>query len=123
MRYLPKKQKGASTIVTIIILAALGYSAFVVIQYAPLFFEAKAIDSILDGVQSDHKTQPLTSVVDVKTKIVKMLQVNEMNDMTESFTVTKPDDRIIISFKYDRELNLGYKVEPIHYEKNMSLGN
>ena len=121
MKKFAAQQKGASIIVTIIVLAALGYGAYIGIQYAPQIFEAKAIDSILDAVERTHKSQPFTSAVDVKTNIIKMLQVNEMNDMTESFSVARPAENIIITFSYDRELNLGYKILPMHYEKTLSL--
>jgi hypothetical protein len=121
MRKSPSKQTGASTIVTIIFLTALGYGVYIGVQYVPQVFEAKTIDSILEAIESTHKSQPFSNSVDVKTNIVNMLQVNEMNDMTESFTVARPAENIIINFSYDRELNLGYKIQPMHYEKTLSL--
>lgn len=121
MNRLPAKQKGASAIVTIIILVVLGFAAFVGIQYVPQIIESKSIDSILSTIDDTQKTDPISNVTDARTKVINLLQINEMNDMADSFTVKKRDGRVTVTFKYDRELNLGYKVHPMHYEKILIL--
>jgi len=121
MNNLPKKQKGASAIVTIIMLVIIGFGAYVGIQWVPQMIEAKSIDSVLQNVEDAHRTDPVTSVDDARTRVIKLLQINEMNDMTGAFTVKKNDGRITIDFSYDRELNLLYKVKPMHYEKTLQL--
>lgn len=119
MKKLPGKQKGASTIVTIIILAAFAYGAYIGIQYVPQAVESSTIDSILDGVESTQGTS--TSVMAVRQQVTRMLQLNEMNDMTNSFSVESNGGVITVTFSYDRELNLGYKIKPMHYEKSRRL--
>ena len=121
MNKLPRQQKGASTIGTIIILAVLGYGVYLGIQYVPQAIESKSVGSILNSIEVSHRTNAITSKQDATAQVIKMLQVNEMNDMTDSFTVEGRDGRIIITFSYDRELNLGYKIQPIQYEKSVSL--
>ena len=121
MNRLPNRQRGASIIVTIIILAVLGFAVFVGLQYVPQMIESKSIDSILDSMEDSQKTDPVTDVASARMRLVKLLQVNEMNDMTEGFTVKERDHRITIVFSYERELNLVYKVHPMHYEKTLSL--
>ena len=121
MNRLPERQKGASTIGTIITIVLLGYGAYIGIQYVPQAIESKSIDSILDNVKRSQQTDPVTSKQDAQAKVIKMLQVNEMSNMTKSFTVERLDNRITIRFSYDRELNLGYKIQPIHYEKSVNL--
>ena len=121
MNKLPGKQKGASLIGTIIILAALGYGAYLGIQYVPQIIESKSIDSILENMKTDQQTDPVTSKQAATQKVIKMLQINEMNDMTDKFTVDQRDGKFIITFKYDRELNLVYKTEPMHYKKSVTL--
>lgn len=121
MNKLPAQQKGASAIVTIIILAVLGFAAYVGIQYVPQVIESKAIDSILKSVDSASKTDRIDSVEAAKTKVISLLQINEMNDMTDSFTVKQLNGGITIEFSYDRELNLIYKKQPMHYEKTLRL--
>ena len=118
---LPSKQKGASAVVNIILLLVLGFAAYVGIQYVPQLLESKSIDSILQTMREDQKTDRITSVGDAKTKVVSLLQINEMNDMMDSFTVADRDGKVTIQFKYDRELNLVYKIRPMHYEKTLVL--
>ena len=121
MNTLPGRQKGASAIVTIIILAALAYGVFVGIQYVPQRVESGSIDSILNNIETQHKSSPLRSEEAARAKVISMLQVNEMNDMTDSFTVKRVSGGVDITFSYDRELNLGYKKHTLHYEKSVSL--
>lgn len=121
MNKLPGQQKGASAIGTIIILVLLGYGAYLGIQYVPQIIESKSIDSILDNMETSQRTDPVTSKQAATEKVIKLLQVNEMNDMTDNFTVEKRDGRITITFDYDRELNLGYKTQPIHYKKSVIM--
>lgn len=118
---LPGKQKGASAIGTIIILAALGYGGYLGIQYVPQLIESKSVDSILEKMRTTQGLNPVTSNQEVREKVTNLLQINEMNDMTDSFIVDRRDAMFTITFSYDRELNLGYKIMPIHYEKSVSL--
>jgi hypothetical protein len=121
MNSLPSKQKGASAIVTLIILVVLGYAVYVGIQYVPQMIESKSIDPILSNVRDAHKTDRIDSVEEARQRVVNLLQINEMNDMTDSFDVKQRDGKVIITFNYDRELNLVYETKPMHYEKSLSL--
>lgn len=119
MKKLPGKQRGASTIVTILLLAAIAYGVYIGIQYVPQAVESNTIDSILDGVESTQRGS--TSVIAVRQQVTKMLQLNDMNDLTNSFSVESTGGVITVTFSYDRELNLGYKIKPMHYEKSLRL--
>ena len=121
MNKLPAQQKGASAIATIITLFVLGFAAYVGIQYVPQMIESKSIDSVLKTMESTQHSNPANTVQAVKAKLVGMLQVNEMNDMADSFTVKEDEGGIIIAFSYDRELNLIYKTIPIEYRKKVLL--
>ena len=121
MNKLPAQQKGASAIVTIIFLAVLGFAVYVGMQYVPQMIESKSIDSILSTMKEAQNTDPVTSVNEAKEKVINLLQINEMNDMTDSFKVKQQEGRITIVFSYDRELDLVYKKRPMHYEKTLSL--
>jgi hypothetical protein len=121
MNSLPEKQKGASAIVTLIILVVLGYAVYIGIQYVPQMIESKSIDSILSNVRDAHKTDRIDSVEEARQRVVNLLQINEMNDMTDSFDVKQRDGKVIITFNYDRELNLIYETKPMHYEKTLNL--
>ena len=117
----PEHQKGGSAISTIITLVVVGYALFVGIQYVPQLIESQSINSILDRVRDTQRTDPANSVADAKAKVIRMLQINEMNDMSDSFSVTKADNGFTVTFKYNRELNLIYKTQPMHYEKSMHV--
>ncbi len=121
MNRLSSRQKGASAIGNIIILVALGFAAYFGIQYVPQAIESKSIDSILKTIENTQRTNPATTVMDARAKVIKLLQINEMNDMAGNFTVEKSDGAIVISCSYDRELNLIYKKQPIEYRKKLSL--
>lgn len=121
MHRLPKRQKGASAIATIIFLALLGYGVYIGIQYVPHAIESKAIDSILSSIQTDNNTDRITDEQEAKSKVIKLLQINEMNDMTNSFKVKTVRGAVTINFSYDRELNLVFKKRLMHYEKSLVL--
>lgn len=121
MKSLQKRQKGASGIVIIIVLAVLGYGAYIGIQYLPQAIEYKAIDTIFSNLVSSHKTEPYSNEEAVREKVIRMLQIDERDDMTDSFSVKQRDNVITIKFSYERELDLVYKKHVIHYEKSQSL--
>ena len=121
MNKLPLQQRGASAIGTIIMLVILGYGVFIGFQYVPQAIESRSIDSILKSVDSAHKSGSINSVQAAQEKVISLLQINELNDMTDGFTVKDRDGRITITFSYDRELNLLYKKQPMHYEKIVVL--
>ena len=121
MKNLPAKQKGASAIVTVIVLALLAYGIYLGIQYVPQAIESRAIDSIFATIDQEHRMDRLRSADEAKTKVVKMLQVNEMNEMAKNVSVKRFSDTITIKVIYERELNLGYKTKPMPYEKTLVL--
>ena len=121
MNRMPYQQKGASLVGTIIILAIIGYAAYVGIQWVPQMIESKTVDSILNSVESEHKTDPIRNGGDAEIRVVKLLQINEMSDMNEAVTVLDKGGRITVTFSYDRDLNLVYKIQPMHYEKSVTL--
>ena len=121
MNKLPAKQKGASAIGTIIMLAVLGFGVYVGIQFVPQMIESKSIDSVLRTMDETQKSDRVSSVAGATNKVIRLLQINEMNDMTDNFTVEKGDGGIVIAFSYDRELNLIYKIQPMQYRKKVRL--
>jgi hypothetical protein len=121
MMKLPAKQKGASAIVTIILLALLAYGVYLGIQYVPQAIESRAIDSIFSTVDKEHRMDPIRSADEAKSKVAKMLQINEMNDMAKNIKVKQIGGTITIKVKYERELNLGFKTKPMPYEKTLVL--
>ena len=117
----PGRQKGASAVATVITLAVLAYAVFVGFQYAPLFIESKSIDSVLRTMKSSQDTDPVTSESTAKAKITNLLAINQMTEMTKSLSVREFSGKITIKFSYERELDLGFKKQPMVYEKLLVL--
>ena len=121
MNRLPKRQKGASFVINIILIAFLGIGAYVGFQYVPVAIESKSIDSILSNLESTQETDRADSVQAVMEKLTRMLQINEINNMNENFTVKRLGEKLIVDFRYDRELDLIYTKHVLHYQKTLSL--
>lgn len=121
MNRLPTKQKGASIIATILVLAVLSYGVYIGIQYVPQFVESKSIGSILSSIRSDQKVEGTANAGAIETKLIRMLQINEMDYMKDSYSVRTTNGGIVIKFSYDRELDLVYKIHKIHYERLLTL--
>ena len=121
MKKLPNQQTGASVIATLITLAVLGYGIYIGIQYVPQAIESRSIRSILNSIEKDHRVDPITSENAAKGKVVLLLQINEMNEMTKNVKVRERSGSITITFNYERALNLGYKEKKIQYEMSRTL--
>ena len=115
------KQKGASAIVFIIVLAIFAYAVYVGLQYIPQRIESGSVDSILDSISANHKTTPVQNVSEIISAITRQLNVNQMDDMKDNFKVSKYRGTYIIKVNYERELNLGYEIKTIQYEKTRTL--
>ena len=120
MNRTPGNQKGAA-IVTILVLAVIGYAIFVGLQYVPLHLESSAVESILTTIQESEKTARSMSAAEVKNKINGLLNINQMDDMEDSFKVSKYRGDLIVEVSYDRELNLLYQKKQMPYRKKVTL--
>jgi hypothetical protein len=114
-------QRGASSLLLIIILALLGAGVYIGLQYLPTYIEAGTVDSILDNVEKAYDKSADNSVKSIQDSIDKQLNVNQMNDLKENFKVTQDDEEYIIKVSYERELNLIYTRKPVKYERTVIL--
>jgi uncharacterized membrane protein len=114
-------QRGASSLLLIIILALLGAGVYIGLQYLPTYIEAGTVDSILDNVEKAYDKSADNSVKSIQDSIDKQLNVNQMNDLKENFKVTQDDEENIIKVSYERELNLIYTRKPVKYERTVIL--
>jgi len=121
MQIRSNQQAGGSPVVMVIVLAILGYGVFIGIQYAPQWLEARTVQSILDSMRDTQATDPVTSPEAARAKVIRMLQINEMDDMNDSFTVKRGSSRLTVTFSYDRTLNLGWEKRTLHYERTVHL--
>ena len=121
MKTSQRTQHGASAISLIIILAIIGTGVFIGLQYIPQYIEAGTVDSILSSIEKAHEKTPVTSVKNIKDMIDKQLNMNQMEDMRDSFKVTKDEEIYIITVSYERELNLIYEKKLVQYNKSLTL--
>ena len=116
-----RKQRGASAIGIIIILAIIGVGAYIGFQYLPLYIEAGTVDSILTSIENTDKEKPVTSAQQIRGMIEKQLNMNQMEDLADSFKVTQDEEIFIVNVNYERELNLIYEKKLIITDKTLTL--
>lgn len=114
-------QRGASAIGLIIFLAILGAGTYIGLQYIPQYIECSSVDSILDSIEKSNNSKPVTGVIDIRNRINKQLNMNQMDDLRDSFTVKQDGEQYLITVSYERELNLIYTTKPMKYEKTLIL--
>ena len=116
-----RMQRGASGIGLIIFLAIIGAGAYIGFQYLPQYIECGTVDSILSNIERTHEKTPVSSVKEIQDMIDKQLNINQMDDMRDNFTVMQDDETYIVTVSYERELNLIYEKRPMKYEKSITL--
>jgi Tfp pilus assembly protein FimT len=121
MNNMQKKQGGGSVVSLIITLAVIGIIAYLAIQYIPQHLESSTVDSILNSIEQDHRTNRISSVNELMRSIDRQLNVNEMTDMKKNFDVTKSGGMYVVKVSYERELNLIYDTKQMKYEKSLTL--
>jgi hypothetical protein len=116
-----RKQKGGSVIGLIIMLAILGYGVYVGLQYIPQYIESGNVDSVLAYIEANHRVNPVRSVNDIQDAIDRQLNVNEIYDLKDKFSVMQIGGTYTIKVSYERELNLLYETKTMQYEKTLTL--
>lgn len=79
------------------------------------------MSSILNSVEETYASNRSGSKQDIEAQVIRMLQVNEMHDMTENFSVSGNSGGYTVSFKWDRTLNLGFETRTLDFERSVSL--
>ena len=120
MNGFPGKQKG-SVIFTMIMLAILVYGVYIGIQYVPIMLESSSVDAVFDNLKSNQKSNPIRTVKDAEAKVSNLLGINQLYSLQDSFDVRQYVDDVVVSVKYERELNLGFKKKVIEYERSITL--
>ncbi|HUT42551.1 MAG TPA: DUF4845 domain-containing protein [Gammaproteobacteria bacterium] len=116
-----RTQHGASGIGLIIILAIIGACVFIGLQYIPQYMEAGTVDSILENIEKAHKVTPVSNTRVLEDMIDKQLNINQLDDLRDSFEVAQDGEEYIVKVSFERELNLIYEKKPMKYEKTLIL--
>ena len=115
------KQRGASAVGIIIILAILGAGAYIGFQYIPLFIESGTVDSVMSSIEQANEKKTFASSGEIRSMINKQLDMNQMQELADAFTVTKYEETYTINVYYERQLNLIYKKKLIETDKTITL--
>ena len=116
------RQRGASFIGLTITLAVIAYGLFVGIQYAPQHIEAMQVRNILDSVHDQGLSRRYSGADEVWAVIDRQLFINEMGDMKQYFNVAPVGGGgWSVSVRYERELNLLFKVARMPHEYSISV--
>ena len=116
----PGRQKG-SVIFTMIMMAILVYGVYIGIQYVPIMIESSSVDAVFDNLKANQKSNPIRTVNDAEAKVNNLLSINQLYSLQDSFAVRQYVDDVVVSVKYERELNLGFKKKVIEYERSITL--
>ena len=115
------RQRGASPIVVIIVLALVGIGVYIGFQYIPIKMEAGRLDTILDNIEQDHAQTALRSKQDIESRLASKLNINNMDDMMSVFTVIPEGNGFTIKARLEREMNLIYEKRPMVYDRTVTL--
>lgn len=121
MYQLPRRQRGASALLNIVLLALAAYGIYIGIQYVPIYMEARSMDSVFESLQAAHRTSPITSAGEAQDRVAANLNVNSMDHMGADFQVANRNGNIVVSAQYERELNLVYRKHIIRYQNSLTL--
>ena len=103
------------------VLLIIGIVVFFSMQYVPQYMETGKVDSVLDGIESDHAESRFTSTRDIEQRIANKLNINDMNDMMSNVSVKEGDRGYEVNITYERELNLIYEKKPVLYDRTVIL--
>ncbi|HYQ71282.1 MAG TPA: DUF4845 domain-containing protein [Gammaproteobacteria bacterium] len=116
-----RKQRGASAIAGIIIIAIFGAGIYIGLQFIPQYIEAGTVDSILENIEKAHRKSPVSNADDIRSLINKQLNINDLNELKNNFQVTQDGKAYIVKVSYEWKLNLIYEQKPMMYEKAIIL--
>ena len=115
------KQRGASTLGTVIFLGILGYGVFLGLQYVPQKIENMSIDSILEGLNDLQKQNSFNNVRDVENTIDRLLNTSDLDHLKGNFKVRQNGNDITVDVSREWSLNLIYTVKTMKYANTLTL--
>ncbi|HET6566043.1 MAG TPA: DUF4845 domain-containing protein [Xanthomonadales bacterium] len=114
-------QDGGSILGNIILIALFAYGVYLAFQYVPQLIESRSVDSILDSLQSQHRSHPYESAQAVEQALKSSLNMNQMDEMIKNFTIRDTGRGVSIEVHYERELNLLFQQKTITVNRTMDL--
>jgi hypothetical protein len=114
-------QSGGSLLGNLLLVALITYGGYIGIQYVPQMIESSSLDSMLDTLESQHRTQRYESGHQVEQAVKSLLNLNGMDDLEQSIQVSESGQGARIEIEYERELDLLYTTKTLRYHKSLEL--
>ncbi len=114
-------QLGGSAIGNMVLIAVFAYGVYLGIQYVPQWIESRSLDSMLESIDSQNRTNPYSNAQEVEQAVKNILNLNQMDDMIKNITIRDGQQGINIEVSYDRELNLLFSQKTLHYSKSQDI--
>lgn len=121
MKQTRKNQLGGSALGNILLIALFAYGVYLGIQYVPQLIESKSLDSMLDSIESQNRSQPYASAQQVEQAVKSILNLNQMDEMIKNITIRGGQQGINIEVSYERELDLLFQKKAMNYNKYLDL--
>jgi len=116
-----QRQWGGSLFGNLILLALVAYGGYIGVQYVPQLIESTSLDSMLDTLESQHRTQQYESSHQVEQAVKNLLNLNGMDDMAQHIQVRESGQGTSIEIAYERELDMLYTTKTLRYQKTLDL--
>ena len=114
-------QRGMSGFGVVIILAVIGYVAFIALQYIPQAIENGSVDTILENLEDMHDEKSFSSAAEIRSAVDRQLDINNLNDLSDAFSVRDDGEVFLVHVGYENELNLLYDKKVTEVDKTISL--
>lgn len=121
MKQTRKNQLGGSALGNILLITLFAYGVYLGIQYVPQLIESKSLDSMLDSIESQNRSQPYASAQQVEQAVKSILNLNQMDEMIKNITIRGGQQGINIEVSYERELDLLFQKKAMNYNKYLDL--
>lgn len=98
---LKNKQKGLTGISIMMILVAIAFIAIIFLKIMPIYFDAFKVGDVVSSMK-DERGLDDKSPNEIKTMILKRLDVNMVSDVTkEDILIEKTKDTVFIDVEYE----------------------
>ena len=108
-----KKQQGLSAIGWLVVISIFGFCLLVLAKLGPHYLDNRYVVATLKTL-ADDPTFPRMTVSEVKSKLSKTFQINNVRGKpTKSVKVTKKAQKILVIIEYEERLNLLHNVDVV----------
>ena len=103
-RVLRRSGRGLTLIGLLTWLIVIGFAGYVLVRGVPTVFEYQAIQSVVDRIAAD----PASTVPEIRRAFDRQVSVDQTISSVagKDLEITKENDRVVIRFAYEKEIEL-----------------